>query len=105
MLLVPEGGAVFSRLTVEENLAAAEAPADPARRGYSDDEVYELFPRLTNAGPPRLGAVGGERQMLGIARALRLGPRALLLDEPSIGLAPRLVSSVLGRCGRWSTRG
>ena len=95
--LVPEGRGVFMGLTVEENLRGG-APSDPGpgRRAFSVKDVYELFPRLherrTNLG----GSLsGGERQMLAVGRALRMAPRILLLDEPSIGLAPRLVSVLL----------
>jgi branched-chain amino acid transport system ATP-binding protein len=95
--LVPEGRGVFMGLTVEENLRAVMAPQDAVgRKAYSLQDVYGLFPRLherrTNLGS---SLSGGERQMLAVGRALRMAPKLLLLDEPSIGLAPRLVSVLL----------
>jgi branched-chain amino acid transport system ATP-binding protein len=93
--LVPEGRGVFMGLTVEENLRD-EAPAGPGRRIYSIQDVYNLFPRLHERRTTHGGSLsGGERQMLAVGRALRMAPRALLLDEPSIGLAPRFVSLLL----------
>jgi branched-chain amino acid transport system ATP-binding protein len=99
LLLVPEGKLVFAQMTVDENLSPpvrAEGADGAGRRRYERDEVFALFPRLAERRS-HLGSQlsGGERQMLGIGRALMLGPRALMLDEPSIGLAPRLVSTVL----------
>ena len=95
--LVPEGRGVFMGLTVEENLRdGAPSAAGPGRRSYSIDDVYELFPRLRERRGTAGGSLsGGERQMLAVGRALRMAPKALLLDEPSIGLAPRFVSLLL----------
>lgn len=97
LLLVPEGRLIFSSMSVEENLTMSFTPtSDHGRKAYSRDEIYSLFPRLKERRN-HLGSQlsGGERQMLGIGRALMLGPQLLMLDEPSIGLAPKLVSLVL----------
>jgi len=95
--LVPEGRGVFMGLTVEENLReGAPSDAGPGRRSYSIDDVYELFPRLRERRSTAGGSLSsGERQMLAVGRALRMAPKALLLDEPSIGLAPRFVALLL----------
>jgi branched-chain amino acid transport system ATP-binding protein len=95
LLLVPEGRNVFGSLTVEQNLRLVTPPADTAGRFVLDlGGVYELFPRLRHKG---MQLSGGERQMLAIGCALLAGPKALLLDEPSIGLAPMLVVDILAR--------
>jgi ABC-type branched-subunit amino acid transport system ATPase component len=93
---VPEGRRVFADLTVEENLRAGGlARKGRAARAEARTRVYELFPRLQERRTQRAGLLsGGEQQMLAIGRALMSEPRLLLLDEPSLGLAPQLVEQI-----------
>jgi len=93
---VPEGRRIFGDLTVEENLRAG-AWGRTERRGRAEayERVYELFPRLNERRAQRAGLLsGGEQQMLAIGRALMSEPLLLLLDEPSLGLAPQLVEHI-----------
>jgi len=100
---VPEGREVFASLTAEENLEMGGA----ARGGHSQLElVYELFPRLLERRAQRAGTLsGGEQQMLAIGRALMSDPRLLLLDEPSMGLAPIVVKEVMEQLRQVASRG
>jgi ABC-type branched-subunit amino acid transport system ATPase component len=93
---VPEGRRVFADLTVEENLRAGGlARAGRAARRRERDRIYELFPRLRERAGQKAGLMsGGEQQMLAMGRALMAGPRLLLLDEPSLGLAPQVVEQI-----------
>ena len=92
----PEGRRIFSRLTVEENLKLG-AHANEKGKHFNTDikEVYDLFPVLSDRKSQRGGTLsGGEQQMLAIGRALMNRPKVLLLDEPSLGIAPKLVNQI-----------
>jgi len=95
--LVPEGRRLFGGMTVEDNLElGAFAPRARAGRAAGLERVYALFPDLPSRRRQLVRALsGGQQQMVAVGRALMTNPRLLMLDEPSLGIAPRLVSSIM----------
>jgi branched-chain amino acid transport system ATP-binding protein len=105
---VPEGRRIFNILTVEENLALGGylIRSDRSLVKERKDAVYELFPRLAERRTQLAGTLsGGEQQMLAIGRAMMSDPKVLMLDEPSLGLAPMLARSVLKTVREIAQRG
>lgn len=105
MSLCPEGRRVFANLTVAENLAIGAA----TRRGEAErarDDMFTLFPVLAERSRQLAGTLsGGEQQMLAIARAMMSAPKILLLDEPSLGLAPQIVDAIFELVAGLARRG
>ena len=102
LALSPEGWRLFTQQTVEANLYLGATPlADRGRLHDLLDRVYALFPKLGERRRQRAGTMsGGERQMLAVGRALMSDPKLLMLDEPSLGLAPAIVETMYESFGR-----
>src|SRR5438093_5239860 len=105
--VVPEGRRLFATMTVEEHLdLGAFAPHARAARPQRLEEVYAIFPVLRERRRQLVRSLsGGQQQMVAVGRALMAAPRLLILDEPSLGLAPRIVESILDVLGEINRRG
>jgi branched-chain amino acid transport system ATP-binding protein len=106
LIHVPEGRKIFPNMSVRENLELGSYRRAKARRGDSLGRVFGLFPRLQERSRQSAGTLsGGEQQMLAIGRGLMAEPRLLILDEPSLGLSPRLVEDLFALIGRIAADG
>lgn len=107
LVMVPEGRGIFGRLTIEENLSmGGYARRDTVGTRRDMDAIFELFPRLAERRRQAAGTLsGGEQQMLAMGRAMISRPRLLLLDEPSMGLAPLMVERIFEVVRRISSEG
>jgi branched-chain amino acid transport system ATP-binding protein len=108
LCLVPEGRQLFTDLTVAENLKMGlyPTPADKQTAQTRTEKVFSLFPVLEDFADRRAGSLsGGQQQMVAIGRALMGEPRVLLLDEPSLGLAPKVITQILGVVGDLANAG
>jgi branched-chain amino acid transport system ATP-binding protein len=107
VVLVPEGRGIFAPMTVAENLElGAYLLGDTAEFERRQARVFKLFPRLRERHSQIAGSLsGGEQQMLAVGRALMADPKILLLDEPSLGLAPRVIEEILGTLALLNSEG
>jgi branched-chain amino acid transport system ATP-binding protein len=107
VVLVPEGRLVFPQMTIEENLLmGAYKEPDRARIQQLMESVYTMFPRLRERRSQFAGSLsGGEQQMLAIGRGLMAEPKLLILDEPSLGIMPKLVKEIFQLVGQIAARG